>query len=107
MNKVYLGMIVIVACCAICFGQAKSDSVALSSGTSMSAQLQKTLDVGNAKVGDQVTLKVTKSITQSGEVIVPKGSTLVGRITEVQKRTKENAMSRIGMMFERIEGKNL
>lgn len=83
------------------------DGSLLKSGTSLEAQLQKTLDVKNAEVGDAVILKVTKEIKQDGEVIVPKGAKLIGRVTEVQEKTKNNAMSKLGVVFERIEGKNL
>lgn len=84
----------------------KNDPV-LRSGTSLEAQLEQTLDVKRAEVGDEVVLKVTKSIKQEGQVIVPKGARLVGRVTEVQEKTKQNAMSKLGVVFDRIEGKNL
>ena len=120
MNKVYLGISIVLACATLCLGQMdknkkapladpsrSGDRVFLSSGTSIEAQLQKTVDVNNAKVGDEVALKVTKSIKQNGDVVVPKGTTLTGRITEVQRRTRENATSRLGMIFDRVQGKNL
>ena len=84
-----------------------ADTVLLQSGTNLEAQLQNTLDVKKAKVGDEVILKTTKSIKQDGETIVPKGTNLIGRITEVQQRSKKNKTSRIGMVFDRIQGKNL
>lgn len=83
-----------------------SDSL-LKAGTMLDAQLQGMVDVRKSKVGDQVILKVTKSIKESGEVIVPKGTNLIGRITEVQQKTKDNATSRIAMVFDRIQGKDL
>jgi hypothetical protein len=118
MNKVYLGIITVLASVCIAAGQTQTSAkqapladegrqVTLASGTSISAVLQKTLDVNNARVGDQISLKTTQSIRQNGEVVVPKGSTLIGRVTEVQRRTKENAQSRIGMVFEKIEGKQI
>lgn len=85
----------------------RPDSINLMSGASLEAELQKTVDVNNAKVGDEIMLKVTKSIKQSGEVVIPKGSTRMGRVTEVQRKTKQNPQSRLGMVFDRIQGKNL
>jgi hypothetical protein len=79
----------------------------LSSATSLAAQLQGTLDAKNAHVGDEVVLKTVQSIRQNGEVVIPKGTSLVGRVTEVQQRTKQNAVSRLGLVFDRLEGKNL
>jgi hypothetical protein len=81
--------------------------VLLDSGTSIEATLQQTLDVKNASVGDEVVLKTTKAIKQNGQTVVQKGARLIGRVTEVQQKTKDNAQSRLGVIFERIEGKNL
>ncbi len=85
----------------------KMDDALLSAGTSLEAQLQSTLDVKKSKVGDEVVFKTTKTIKENGEVLVPKGTKLIGRVTEVQRKTKENAGSKIGVVFETIEGKNL
>lgn len=79
----------------------------LEAGTSLEAQLQSMLDVKKSKVGDEVVLKTTKTIKQNGEVIVPKGTQLIGRVTEVQQRTKDNAVSKVGIIFDRIHGKEL
>lgn len=81
--------------------------VLLESGTSLEAKLISTLDVKKSEVGDEVVLKTTKSIKQSGEVIVPKGTRLIGRITEVQRKTKEDKTSKISMVFEKLQNKNL
>jgi hypothetical protein len=86
---------------------ARTDGVLLQSGTSIEAQLQQTLDVKNASVGDEVVLTTTKAIKQNGRTVVQKGTRLIGRVTEVQQKTKENAQSRLGVIFDRIEGKNL
>jgi len=82
-------------------------AIRLDSGSSIQAELQSTVDVKRARVGDQVILKTTKAIKQGGETVVPKGAALIGRITEVRQKTKDNTVSRIGMVFDRIEGKNL
>jgi hypothetical protein len=87
--------------------QNSGEKVLLQSGTNLEAQLQSTLDVKKSKVGDEVVLKTTKAIKQNGETIIPKGTNLIGRVTEVQQKTKNGGMSKIGMVFDRIEGKNL
>jgi len=81
--------------------------VNLVAGTAIDAQLQQTLDVKKAQVGDQVLLKVVRSVKQNGQTIIPKGANLVGRVTEVQQRTKNNAVSKLGVVFDRIQGQNL
>jgi hypothetical protein len=121
MNKVYMGFIAVLICATVCLGQAKKEResirqtetsrtdkrVALMSGTSITGELQNTLDVNKTQVGDEVILRASQSIKQNGEVAVPKGSRLIGRVTEIQRRTKENGMSKISMVFDRIQGKDL
>lgn len=117
MNKVYLIISIILTCAVLGVGQTEKgkkappadsgDRVSLMSGTNLDAQLQKTVDVNNAKVGDEVVLKVTKSIKQNGEVVIPKGTELIARVTEVQRRTKENSTSKLGMVFDRVQGRDI
>jgi hypothetical protein len=83
------------------------NSAALASATNLQAELQNTLDVKNAKVGDQVILKTTQAVRQAGQVIVPKGTQLIGRVTEVQKRSKDAAVSRLGLVFDRLQNRDL
>ena len=85
----------------------KGQKEIISSGTIVNAELMNSVDVRKSKVGDQVVLKTTKAIKTGGETVVAKGSTLVGLITEIQQRTKDNAQSRISMLFEEIKGKDL
>lgn len=84
-----------------------AQSAGINAGTSIDAQLQQNLDLRSAKVGDQIVLKTTKAIKQNGRTVVEKGSKIVGRVSDIQQRTKENAVSRIGLVFERIQGKNV
>lgn len=81
--------------------------VIVESGTRIDGQLQNAVDVKKSRVGDQVVLKTTRSITQNGRTVIPKGSRLIGRITEVQQRSKSGGASRLGMVFDRLEGKDL
>jgi hypothetical protein len=108
MNKVYCGIIAVLAVTSICAGQKeRTRQVTLTSGTRITAELQKSIDTDSAKVGDEVVLKTTQSIRQNGEVVVQKGSRLIGRITDVSRRTKDTAESSIGLVFDRIQGKQL
>ena len=82
-------------------------NVEIASGTRLAAQLQNTLDVRRAHVGDQVVLKTTEAIKQNGHTMVNKGARLIGHITEVQQRAQGNAESRIGLVFDRLESGSL
>jgi|SRR5882672_272667 len=78
-------------------------SINLDSGTRLSGELQNTIDVRKAKVGDQVVLKTTEAIKSGGRTVVGKDSRLVGHVTEVAQKGKGNGESRVGILFDRLE----
>ena len=82
-------------------------SVNLDSGTHLAGQLQNSIDVRRAKVGDQVVLKTTQAIKSGGHTVVSKGSRLVGHVTEVAQKSKGNGESRVGILFDRLENGSL
>ncbi len=82
--------------------KANADAITLESGTRLTAELQKTLDVRKASVGDEVVLKTTQAIKSDGRVVIEKGARVFGRVTEVAKNNK-NGSSRIGILFNRLE----
>lgn len=108
MKKTVLAISSILVLSALAFGQqtGQSKSVELSSTAQISAQLQSSLDVTKAKPGDQVVLKTVRDVKDKGAVVVQKGSQLIGRVTEVQQRNKENVMSRIGVVFDQLRTAN-
>jgi hypothetical protein len=77
--------------------------IQLDSGTRLAGELQNTLDVRKAKVGDQVLLKTTQAVKSGGHTVVPKGSRLIGHVTEVAQKGKGNGASRVGILFDRLE----
>lgn len=82
-------------------------SINLDSGTRLTGELQNTVDVRKAKVGDQVVLKTTQAIKSGGQTVVGKGTKLIGRVTEVAQKTKGDSQSRIGILFDRLESGSL
>lgn len=112
MKKVIFAIYLIFLLGAVSFAQKGSskspgNQLGLESGTNIDAELQSSVGVKRSKVGDPVILKTTKAIKQKGQTVIPKGTSLIGRITEVQQRTKQNSVSRIGMVFDQVRGKNL
>ncbi len=75
----------------------------LESGTRLTGELQNTIDVRKAKVGDQVVLKTTQAIKSGGRTVVTKGSKLIGHVTEVAQKGKGESQSRVGILFDRLE----
>lgn len=76
-------------------------SAFLASGTTLNAELTHSLDAKSAKPGDEVTAKVTEDVKSNGKVVVHKGSKLVGHVTEARARTKDNADSQLGIVFDK------
>ena len=86
-------------------GQAAAASQ-LQSGTAVHATLDKPVDARKAKAGDQVSAKTTEDIKSEGKVVIPRGSKLVGHVTEVQARGQGQAESQLGLAFDHAVLKN-
>jgi hypothetical protein len=76
-------------------------SGALSSGTTLQAELTKSVDAKKAKPGDEVTAKLTQDVRSSNQVVLHKGTKLVGHVTEAQAKSKENGESKLGIAFDK------
>jgi hypothetical protein len=82
-------------------------AINLQSGTRVMAELQNTLDVRRARVGDKILLKTTEAIKANGRTIVNKGARLIGHVTEVSQKTRANGESSIGLVFDQLESGSL
>ena len=59
------------------------------------------------KKGDEVVAKVPQDLSSSaGQVLIPKDTKVVGHVTEVQPRSKEQKESQLAISFDRLEMKN-
>jgi hypothetical protein len=106
MKKGFLLGILLAAVSLVSFAQ-EQRKMLLSSGTMLEGKLEGNLDVKKAKPGDQVALRVSKALKQENKVIVPAGSRILGRVTEVKSMNEGNGTSKICLLFDRIEGRNL
>lgn len=119
MNRTILTLVLVIICGSAVAAQTSETSargrarsattlsksgkaVNVESGTQLAAQLESTLDVRKAKVGDRVVLKTTEAIKANGQTVVGKGARLIGHVTEVQQRTRANGESQIGLVFDRL-----
>jgi hypothetical protein len=124
MNRYILTIAMVIFCASAIFAQQSTTSAStsatsttsaatngkainLQSGTQLAAQLQSTLDVRKAKVGDQVVLKTTEAIRSQGRTVVNKGARLIGHVTEVSQKTRADGESSIGLVFDRLESGSL
>jgi hypothetical protein len=76
-------------------------SAGLNTGTMLQAELTKGIDAKKAKAGDEVTAKLTQDLRADGKVVLHKGTKLVGHVTEAQAHTKEQAESKLGIVFDK------
>lgn len=74
--------------------------------SSVTGELQGKLDARTAKVGDRVVLKTANKVQTADGTMIPRGTRLVGRITEVQVHDPAHGASQIGIAFDRAELKN-
>jgi hypothetical protein len=119
MKRFILAISLAVICSSASFGQSRTSGIAnanndtsaskqgkpinIQSDTQVSAQLENALDVRHAKPGDRVVMKTAQPIKQNGQTVVPKGSRLVGHVTEVTQRTKANGGSSMGIALDSLQ----
>jgi hypothetical protein len=71
-------------------------------GSVIPVQLTKNIDAKKVKNGDEVEAKVSEDLKAgNGEIVVPKNTKIIGRITEAQARNKEQKESEVGIAFDR------
>lgn len=74
----------------------------IAAGSVIPVQLTKTVDAKKAKAGEEVDVKVTEDMkTRNGEILIPKDTRIVGHVTQVQARNKEQHESQLGITFDR------
>jgi hypothetical protein len=73
--------------------------------SSITGELDGKLDSKTAKVGDRVVLKTTNKVQTSDGTLIPKGSRLIGHITQVQPYSKEHGAAALGIAFDQVEMK--
>src|SRR5262249_21713615 len=94
--------------------QAEQANAALASGTAMNAALNSPIDSKKAKVGDSVTAHTTEAVKADGKPVIPKGTKLVGRVTQASTRAKGEAKGEstresnaaLGVIFDKAILKN-
>lgn len=78
----------------------------LSSGTTFNAELSSPVDSKKCQPGDAVNGKTTEAVKAEGKTVIPKGSKLVGHVTQASARAKGEAESSLGLVFDRAILKN-
>jgi hypothetical protein len=78
--------------------------------TNVSAELTKRIDTKNAKQGDEVDARVTTTAKLPDGTELPRGTKLIGKVTDVKAKTKEDKSSHLAFSLDRAvlkDGKEL
>ena len=90
--------------------QAQSSSTeklsGLPEGVSLQVELTKSLDAKNARSGEEVTAKLMQDVKSNGNVVLQKGSKVIGHVAEAQPRDKQHTESRLVLVFDKAIAKN-
>lgn len=73
----------------------------LAQGMEIDATLSRTIDTRKANPGDAVTATVAQDVHVNGHVALPRGTKLLGHVTEAQSRHGGSADPRLGIVFDR------
>ena len=84
-------------------GQANAS---LGSGAAINAELTAPIDSKKAKPGDPVAARTTEPTKSNGKTVIPKGSKLVGHVTQASARAKGDSESALGIVFDKAILKN-
>jgi hypothetical protein len=93
-------------------------SASLSNGSELNATLSRPVDASKSKPGDEVTATNAQDVKSAGQVVIPRGSKLIGHVTEAKPRGKKgntnaggtadaagsaagSAESKLGIVFDR------
>lgn len=83
-----------------------SGAGSLAAGTTIPATLTKPIDARKAKSGDQVVAKTTQDVRSDSGVVIPRGSRLVGHVTDAKAKAKGDSESALGIAFDQAVLKN-
>jgi hypothetical protein len=74
--------------------------------SSVTGELEGKLNSATAKVGDRVVLKTTEKVQTADGTVIPRGTRLVGHITQVQARDATHRFAQLAIAFDHAELKN-
>src|SRR5712691_7528342 len=78
----------------------------LAGGTAFNAALSSPIDSKKCKAGDPVSAHSTEAVKSEGKTVIPKGSKLVGHVTQASARAKGESESALGIVFDKAILKN-
>ena len=81
--------------------QGEQAAASLAAGTTLNAQLTRSLDSKKAKPGDMVTAQTTEAVKVDRKIVIPNNTKLVGHVTRASARARGDADSVLAVQFDR------
>jgi hypothetical protein len=88
------------------YGSTPTTASSQGGGTIVPVVLTRSIDSKKAKAGDEVVARVAMDIRSGGQVVLPRDTKLIGKITQATARAKGDGTSQLGMAFDRAVLKN-
>jgi hypothetical protein len=79
------------------------DDYQVPAGTPLAIQLRTSVDSGSGQIDDLVRGTLVEAVSQDGVELIPKGSTLHGKVTDVSHASRQNRTGRLVLVFHVIE----
>jgi hypothetical protein len=73
----------------------------LADGITIRVSLERSVDARKNHAGDEVLARTTENVNSKQQIVLPKGSKLVGHVTEVRAKAKDESPSLLGIRFDR------
>jgi hypothetical protein len=86
--------------------QTGQGNAALANGSTFNAALNAPIDSKKAKPGDPVTAHTTEPAKSDGKTVMPRGTKLLGHVTQASARSNGESDSSLGVMFDKAILKN-
>src|ERR1700739_3833954 len=85
---------------------AKLPALKIPRDTVLMAKLNTDLDLGQSKAGDEVQAETTEDVREGKEVLLKKGSIIVGHISFVEPAAPRQPDNMVGIQFDRVTPKS-
>ena len=79
------------------------DDYQVPAGTPLVVRLRTSMDSASGQIDDPVRAMLLSPVTQDGVELIPKGSMIHGKVTDIQPASKENRAGRLTIEFNVIE----
>jgi Bacterial conjugation TrbI-like protein len=107
MKRIFIVLLALILFEGRSLAQATAQSsIRIAPGTVISAVLLKGIDARKAKVSDKIEAQIVVDLSANGSIVIPKGSKIVGHVTEAQGISKDPKNSRVGIVFDTVSMKD-